>query len=265
MTTANQTTKFCVGKLRVEVYPTREAAGVAAANATAEALKELAKSRESIGVVFATGASQLATLRSLVKIQNLPWNKVVGFHMDDYIGLPLDHKASFLGYLKANLLEHVEMKSFLPMDGNAADIEQACQEYAEALRLADPQLCLIGIGENGHLAFNDPEEADFNDPLDIKIVHLDQICRAQQAGEGWFDSPSEVPEHAITLTMPALFRVPKLIISVSGKRKAHILRRTFLDPISTEVPSTILRTHADTTLYLDQEAAAELGDVLIPC
>jgi glucosamine-6-phosphate deaminase len=265
MTTANQTTKFCVGKLKVEVYPSREEAGVAAANATAEALKQLAKTRESIGVVFATGSSQLATLRALVKIKNLPWDKVVGFHMDDYIGLPLSHKASFLGYLKENLLNHVEMKSFLPMDGNAADVDQACQDYADALRAADPQLCLIGIGENGHLAFNDPAEADFNDPLDIKIVHLDDVCRAQQSGEGWFPTPSDVPEVAITLTMPALFRVPKLIISVSGKRKAHILRRTFLDPISTEVPSTILRTHADTTLYLDAEAASELGDVLIPC
>jgi glucosamine-6-phosphate deaminase len=264
MTTANQTTRFCAGKLNVEVYPTREAAGVAAAHATAEALKKLAESRESIGVVFATGASQLETQRALVKSKDVPWNKVVGFHMDDYIGLPLDHKASFLRYLKANLLQHVEMKSFLPMDGNVADIELACQDYAEALRLADPQLCLIGIGENGHLAFNDPAEADFSDPLDIKVVHLDEVCRAQQAAEGWFDSPSDVPEHAITLTMSALFRVPKLIISVSGKRKAHILRRTLLDPISTECPSTILRTHADITLYLDEEAASELGDVLIP-
>ncbi len=265
MTTANQTTKFCFGQLKIEVYPTREEAGVAAANASAEALKELAKTRESIGVIFATGSSQLATLRALVKLEQLPWNKVVGFHMDDYIGLPADHRASFLGYLKTNLLQHVEMKSFLPMDGSATDIEQACQDYADAVHAADPQLCLIGIGENGHLAFNDPEEADFNDPLDLKVVHLDDLCRAQQAGEGWFDSPSDVPESAITLTMPALFRVPKLIVSISGKRKAHIVRRTLLDPISTACPSTILRTHADTTLYLDQEAASELGDLLTPC
>jgi glucosamine-6-phosphate deaminase len=158
----------------------------------------------------------------MVKIEGLPWSKVNGFHMDDYIDLPKDHRASFLRYLKANLTERVAMKSFLPMDGNAADVERTCSEYAAALRSADPQLCLLGIGENGHLAFNDPGEADFNDPREVKVVTLDQPCREQQASEGWFERFEDVPEHALTLTMPTLFRVPKIIVSISGKRKAHI-------------------------------------------
>jgi glucosamine-6-phosphate deaminase len=155
------------------------------------------------------------------------------------------------------------MKEFLPIDGNAADIEQTCNRYAEALRSADPQLCLLGIGENGHLAFNDPGEADFNDSKDIKVVQLDKPCREQQAAEGWFESAEDVPTRALTLTIPTLFRVPRIVVSISGKRKAHIMRRTLLDPISTECPATILRTHADTTICLDEEAAAEIGDLLI--
>jgi glucosamine-6-phosphate deaminase len=261
---ANRTGGFCLGALRMNVYPTREAAGIAAANHAAETLKKLGASRESIGVIFATGASQLETLRALVKIEGLPWSKVDGFHMDDYIDLPKDHRASFLRYLKENLTERVAMKSFLPMDGNAPDIDRTCKEYAEALRAADPQLCLLGIGENGHLAFNDPGEADFNDPQDVKVVHLDQPCREQQASEGWFDRFKDVPERALTLTMPTLFRTPKIIVSIQGKRKAHIIRRTLLDPIATACPSTILRTHSDTTLYLDEEAAAEIWDIVVP-
>lgn len=264
MTIANRTGSFCLGTLKINVYPSREAAGVAAANGAAKGLKELSASRDSIGVIFATGASQLETLRALVKIEGLPWSKVRGFHMDDYINLPKDHPASFLQYLQKNLTERVAMKEFLPIDGDAFDIEQTCNRYAEALRSADPQLCLLGIGENGHLAFNDPGEADFNDPKDIKVVHLDKPCREQQAAEGWFESSEDVPERALTLTIPTLFRVPKIIISISGKRKAHIVLRTLVDPISTKCPATILRAHADTTLYLDEEAAAEIGDILIP-
>jgi glucosamine-6-phosphate deaminase len=260
MSTANREGKFLkLETLKLEIYPSREAAGVAAAQAAANALTELRKTRESIGVIFATGSSQVETLRALTKIGQLPWASVSGFHMDDYIGLPLGHRASFSAYLREKLTSLVPMKSFLEIDGNAPDPEKVCRDYAQALRAADPQLCLIGIGENGHLAFNDPEEADFNDPQDVKIVHLDQVCREQQASEGWFQNAAEVPESAITVTMPALFRVPRLIISVSGKRKARVMRRTQQDPISTACPSTILRTHPDATVYLDEDAAAELG------
>jgi glucosamine-6-phosphate deaminase len=150
------------------------------------------------------------------------------------------------------------MKSFLEMDGAARDVDRMCRDYAAALRAADPQLCLLGIGENGHLAFNDPAEADFNDPCDIRVVHLDRMCRLQQVAEGWFKRYEDVPELAVTLTVPALFRVPKLIISVPGKRKASVVRRTVQDPVSPVCPSTILRTHPDAIVYLDEESAAEI-------
>ena len=249
---------FQVEKLKVEVHPNREAAGASAAYASAEALKKLAALGKRIGVIFATGASQIDALKALTSIPGLPWSQVDGFHMDDYIGLPLDHPASFRGYLEEKLVRKVPMHSFSHIDGLAPNPEQTCRDYAEKLRSANPQLCLLGIGENGHLAFNDPGEADFNDPLDVKIVRLDEPCRRQQAGEGWFKSVDEIPETAITVTMPALFRVPKLILSVNGARKANIILRTFDDPITTACPSTILRTHPNATIFMDREAAAQV-------
>jgi glucosamine-6-phosphate deaminase len=251
--------RFQVEKLKLEVHPSREAAGAAAAQAAAGALMELGTIRETIGVIFATGASQLDMLRALTAIPGLPWDRVRGFHVDDYIGMAADHPASFRRYLREKLTQRVRMKEFLEVDGTAPDLKQVCRDYAGALRSADPQLCLLGIGENGHLAFNDPDEAKFNDPLDMKIVHLDMACREQQAAEGWFKSFQEVPERALTLTIPALFRVPKLIVSVPGSRKARIMRRTLQEPISTDCPSTILRTHPNATVYLDEESAAELN------
>jgi glucosamine-6-phosphate deaminase len=247
--------------LKIEIYSSREAAGEAAANATAEALREIATTRKSFGVIFATGASQLATLAALSRIDQLPWGQVQGFNMDDYVGLPADHPASFHGYLHDELPQRGQMKSFMEVDGTSSDIDKMCLDYAGALCAADPQLCLLGIGENGHLAFNDPAEANFNDPFDVRTVHLDQICRRQQAAEGWFKTYQEVPELAVTLTIPALFRVPRLIISMPGKRKASIIRRTVEEPISTACPSTILRTHPDATVYLDEESAAEITDL----
>jgi glucosamine-6-phosphate deaminase len=249
---------FQVEKLKLEVHPSRESAGTAAAQAAAEALRELGARLETIGVIFATGASQFSTLQALVAIPGLPWDRIRGFHMDEYVGMAPDHPASFRRYLRERLTGRVRMKEFFEVDGTASDPEQACHDYAEALRSADPQLCLLGIGENGHLAFNDPAEADFSDPVDMKIVRLDAACRQQQASEGWFKSLDEVPERAMTLTIPALFRVPKLIVSVPGTRKAHIVRRTLEEPISTDCPSTILRTHPHATVYLDEESAAEL-------
>jgi glucosamine-6-phosphate deaminase len=254
-----KTAKF--ENLKIEIYSSREAAGHAAAIAVADALRKVAAVRESFGVIFATGASQLPTLNALSRIDHLPWGQVHGFNVDDYVGLPADHPASFHAYLRDRLPQRAQMKSFLEVDGGAPDVDKMCRGYTEALRVADPQVCLLGIGENGHLAFNDPAEANFNDPFDVRIVHLDKVCRQQQAAEGWFKTYEDVPDLAVTLTIPALLRVPKLIISVPGKRKASVVRRTVQDPISTACPSTILRTHPDATVYLDEESAAGITDL----
>ena len=255
--------RYQVGTAKVEVHPDRYATGIAAALAAGKAFVELAKARNEIGVIFATGASQFEVLNELTRLPQLPWDQIRGFHMDEYVNLSADHPASFRRYLRERLTGKVQMKEFFEIDGSAPNPEQTSRDYAARLRLADPQVCLLGIGENGHLAFNDPPVADFTDPLDAKIVVLDALCRQQQMAEGWFPSVEQVPEQAITLTIPALLRVPKLIVSVPGIRKAKIVRRAFEESISTECPATILRTHPDTTIYLDMESASELDGMLL--
>jgi len=250
------------GRMTVEVYPNRRSLGVAAARAAAQAMKQLAAEREEFAVIFATGASQLETLDALTQIEDLPWSQVRGFHLDEYVGLPIEHPASFRAYFRKYLTQKVKMKEFSEIDGTSRDPDQTCRIYAEKLWAADPQLCLLGIGENGHLAFMDPDVADFNDPQEVKMVRLDAACREQQVAEGWFEAPGDVPESAISLTIPTMLRVPKLIVSVPGGRKAKIMRRTLDEPISTSCPATILRTHPDVTVYLDQESAAELDGII---
>ena len=246
--------------LKVRVYPNAKAAGQAAAESVAAALRKLGAERNAIGVIFATGASQFETLRALTSISDVPWEKVHGFHMDEYIGIDENHPASFRRYLREKLTSRVSMAAFHEMDGSAADLETVRREYMAQLSAADAQICLLGIGENGHLAFNDPDEADFDDPEPMKIVTLDRACREQQLAEGWFPSFDQVPQRALTLTIPTLLKVPKLVASVPGKRKAAIVRRTLRDPVSVQCPATILRTHPDVTIYLDEESASELND-----
>jgi glucosamine-6-phosphate deaminase len=202
-------------------------------------------------------------LEALTSIPGLPWDRVLGFHMDEYIGLDENHPASFRRYLREKLTGRVAMREFCEIDGNAEDIDLFIRAYVRKLDLAAPQLCLLGIGENGHLAFNDPSEADFNDPQAMKVVTLDDVCRQQQVAEGWFKSRDEVPRQALTLTIPALFCVPKLIVSVPGSRKAEVVRRTLVEPIATDCPSTLLRTHPDATIYLDEDSAAQLNDLTL--
>jgi glucosamine-6-phosphate deaminase len=252
------------GNLKVLVFPTAKAAGQAAAESVAAAMRELATKRDAVGMIFATGASQVETLRALTSIPNLPWEKVRGFHMDEYIGIDENHPASFRRYLRENLTSRVAMAAFYEMYGSAADLEKVRREYIEKLRAADPQICLLGIGENGHLAFNDPHEAHFHDPEPMKVVTLDRACREQQRAEGWFPSFDQVPERALTLTIPTLLKVPRLFASVPGKRKAAIVRRALRDPISVDCPATILRTHPGVTIFLDEESAAELDPAAAP-
>jgi glucosamine-6-phosphate deaminase len=247
-------------QLAVEIHPTREAAGQAAARAAAEALTGLHQSQTAIAVIFATGASQIETLAALTSIEDVPWREITGFHMDEYIGLPVDHPASFRRYMREKLTDRLPLKQFHEINGNALDPYRTAAAYAEQVRAAGPQLCLLGIGENGHLAFNDPQFANFSDPLDAKVVQLDRKCREQQVAEGWFPDIADVPESAITLTIPALMRVPRLIVSVPGIRKAAIVRRALNDPISTACPATVLRTHPGATMFLDAESASELDN-----
>lgn len=249
------------GSLKIEIYSSPQAAGKAAARAAAANLRDLATHKSLIGVIFATGASQLETLGALTAMNDVPWEQVVGFHMDEYLGIAPDHPASFRCYLRDHLTRRASLREFHEINGTSSessDSAKTCAEYTKLLRAQSPRLCLLGIGENGHLAFNDPGEANFGDPFDVKVVTLDRTCRQQQVEEGWFPNLEGVPGQAITLTVPALMRVPKLIISVPGRRKASIINRTLKEPISTACPATILRSHPDATVYLDEESAAQI-------
>ena len=158
-----------VDSLKVEAYESTEAMGKAAAESAAESLRALAAQSDTVGVIFATGASQMATLEALTCIPGLPWDKVVGFHMDEYLGIPDDHPASFRRYLRERLTSKVKMRQFYGVDGTSGNPEETCRKYADMLRELNPQLCLLGIGENGHLAFNDPAEADFEPTVEALV------------------------------------------------------------------------------------------------
>ncbi|MBV9765702.1 MAG: 6-phosphogluconolactonase [Acidobacteriaceae bacterium] len=243
-----------VPSMMLHPYNTTAEMGQAAAQHAAASIRSIAERQETIPVVFATGASQLATLRALTAIPNVPWDRVTGFHMDEYIGISDRHKASFRGYLREELTSCVPLRKFYEVEGEASDPEAFCRHYADLLQKWRPQLCLLGIGENGHLAFNDPPVADFDDTQDVKITTLDPECRAQQVAEGWFGSIEEVPAQAITLTIPALLRIPELILSVPGERKQRIVERTLREEISTRCPATILRNHPNAHLYVDGQS-----------
>jgi glucosamine-6-phosphate deaminase len=260
-TTKDGVTSLTAGKMKLKIYPSKRAAGEAAALAVAEELRRLDKLQEQIGVIFATGAAQFDTLAFLTSTPGLPWKKVRGFHLDEYVGLDENHPASFRHFLRERLTQRVAMGAFFEMNGTAPDLQAVCRDYMKEMHVSEPQLCLLGIGENGHIAFNEPAEADFQDPLEMKVVQLDLTCRQQQVAEGWFPTWQEAPEQALTLTIPTVLRVPKLIASVPGPRKAQIIRRTVLEPISPACPSTLLRTHPDITVYLDTDSAAELEGV----
>jgi glucosamine-6-phosphate deaminase len=250
-----------LGTLRIESYVDNCGLGNAAADKAANEILRLARDRDSFGVIFATGASQLETLRHLRERADLPWHKIIGFHMDEYVGMTPDHRASFRGYLRKELPQS-KMKAFYELDGTSSNPDEAAERYAARLREVNPSLCLLGIGENGHLAFNDPWEADFADPRDVRLVNLDDPCREQQYAEGWFDSFTDVPLRALTLTIPPIMRVPMLVASVPGERKAAIVKKVFEAPITPDCPATILRTHPNATLYLDTESSAGITSLL---
>ncbi len=234
--------------MTIHTYTDRKALGAAAAAHAARSICALAEKLPLVPVVFATGASQLETLRALTAMPGIPWDRVIGFHMDEYVGISDQHPASFRRYMRDELHSKVPMREFHGVEADA-------DAYAELLRAHSPQLCLAGIGENGHLAFNDPPVADFNDPVDAKVVMLDRECREQQVAEGWFPDLDSVPPRAITLTIPALFRIPELILSIPGERKAAIVARTLKEEISTRCPATVLRRHPNAHLYLDEQSA----------
>lgn len=248
---------FQVEKLTVKVFDTKEALGKAAAQAAAEHLTTLQKRDEYINLLFSTGASQFALVDGL-REQTIEWGQIHGFHLDEYKSMSADHPASFRLWLRERIEQAFKPARFSYIEGDANDAEQECNRYSQLIAANPIDLAFIGIGENGHIAFNDPPVADFNDPKLVKVVLLDEDCRKQQLGEGWFPTLEDVPKEALTLTIPGILRSEVIISVVPDKRKANAVKNALTGPITTACPASILRTHANATLYLDQDSASLL-------
>ncbi len=245
-------------KLTVKIFESDVELGRAAAVAAAETINALLPQKEPVNLVFSTGASQFKFMDGL-KEQAIPWDKIAGFHLDEYEHISADHPASFRLWLKTRIEGPFKPGAFYYIEGDAADIEAECQRYAKLIQENPIDLGFIGIGENGHVAFNDPPVADFNDPLLVKIVELDKACRQQQVGEGWFPNIDAVPKRALTLTVPAIMACKEIISVVPDARKANAVRDALEGPITTACPASILRTHPNATLFLDKDSASKLA------
>ena len=250
--------EFVVDQLPVRVFASRSDLALNAAWDVHEYLLRVLSKQPSAALVLATGNSQIDFLSRLVELGGIDWSCVTLFHMDEYLGLSGDHPASFRRYMRERVEQRVRPKAFHYLDGEALEPIQECDRYARLLEQQAIDLCCLGVGENGHLAFNDPPVADFRDPRLVKIVKLDEACRNQQVGEGHFPSLGAVPAYALTLTVPALCRAKKMICISPEKRKAAAIREALKGPVDRSCPASILRRQPHATLYLDSESASLL-------
>lgn len=248
-----------VSRPQVLIYPDRAAMGAAAAEAGAEALRRAIAARGAASVVFASAPSQAEFLDGLGAASGIDWSRVTAFHLDEYIGLAADAPQAFGQFLRDRLFDRVRPGTVHYLDGNAASAEAECARYAALLAARPLDVAFIGIGENGHIAFNDPHVADFQDPAVVKVVDLDARSREQQVHDGCFERLEAVPHAALTMTLPAILVAPRILCMVPGPTKAEAVRATLRGPITTECPASALRNHSDATLFLDERSAALLG------
>lgn len=248
-----------IDRLRVEVYPNRHDMGLAAARRVAQHLRTILAVRSRVSAVFASAPSQSEFLSALVEESGLDWQRVIAFHMDEYVGLSGDAPQSFGRFLRDALFSKVVPGAVHYLDGNAVDLVGEIGRYSALLRAYPPDLVCGGIGENGHLAFNDPPVADFEDPALIKVVDLVKQSREQQVHDGCFYRLQDVPERALTMTIPALVSAAHFSCVVPSGSKAAAVRDMLLGPISPACPASILRRHPGAVLYLDPDSASLAG------
>ncbi|HEA23589.1 hypothetical protein LCGC14_2617320 [marine sediment metagenome] len=247
-----------IDKLEVTIYETPVDLGKAAADFVQRKLSDAIAEKGNANMILATGASQFKFLEAL-KEKDIEWQKITVFHLDEYKNISDSHPASFRKYLKDRILNAVKPKKIYFLNGDADDVETEMNHYSEALINHPIDIACIGIGENGHIAFNDPPVADFDDPKLVKLVNLDNACRNQQLGEGWFPTFEDVPKQALTLTITAIMDCKAISCVVPDERKAEAIYNTLYHTISTGCPATILRNHNETRLFLDSASASKLG------
>lgn len=242
--------------LNINVYPDKETTGLAAGKAVEACIVDLQKSQDVVRMIFAAAPSQIGMLQYLRSSQLIDWQRIVAFNMDEYLGLPSHSPQLFSSFLEEALFSQVALKEKHTIHSDT-DISTELERYATLLNTAPIDIVCLGIGENGHIAFNDPPVADFNDPEVIKVVELDNACRVQQVNDGCFPTLDEVPEKAITLTIPTLLRGKNLFCVVLGPNKSEAVKNTVSGPVSTACPASILTTHPHCSYFFDADASKE--------
>lgn len=245
-------------KLNVQIMDSRDSMGCEAGKAAAACLRSLLAEKEFVNVIFAAAPSQDETLFYLSQEEGIDWKRVNAFHMDEYIGLPAGAPQAFSNYLKEHIFSKVPFANVFTLNPQAQDAQAECERYAQLLHEHPTDMVCLGIGENGHIAFNDPWVADFNDEKLVKVVPLDPVCRQQQVNDGCFASLEDVPQNAITLTIPALTCAGHLFCTVPAKTKTWAVAQTVQAEISEQIPATIMRRHSGATLFCDPDSGADL-------
>ncbi|MEM7035059.1 MAG: glucosamine-6-phosphate deaminase [Chloroflexota bacterium] len=250
-------TQFQVAQVQVEVHHNKDLLGQAAASLVGNHLRRCLAEKGQARLVLATGASQYEFLTALLQEKDIAWEKVTAFHLDEYIGLSEDHPASFRRYLRERVFDHLSFAAVHLLDGTASDANAEAQRYQALLAEAPIDIACIGIGENGHLAFNDPP-ADFETSDLVHVVELDEACRNQQVGEGHFASFADVPTHALSMSIPAILAADIISCVVPDERKADAVSCSLEGPISPTCPGSALRNHQQCVLFLDSGSASRL-------
>jgi len=245
-------------KAKVHVYRDAAAAGRAAAEEARGVIASAISARGVARIIVGTGNSQDHLIDALTSDCQIQWPQIEVFHLDEYVGMSIEHPASFRGWLKRRVADVVVPRRVHYLNGDAPDLAKEMQRYAAELARAPIDLAFIGFGENGHIAFNDPHDADFNDPLPVKKVILDEICRRQQVGEGHFKSLESCPTTAITLTCPIMLAAEAIISVVPDRRKAQAVQNALLGEVSTACPASAVREHSHASIYLDAPSASLL-------
>lgn len=253
-----QPNEFTIDRLKVKIFETRDQMGAQAAKEVSDKIKELLKEQEFINMVFAAAPSQNEFLSHLTGNNGIQWNRINAFHMDEYIGLSKGHPQRFGVFLKERIFDKVPFHKVHYLNKDGVNVKSEIQEYTNLLQQYPTDIVCMGIGENTHIAFNDPHSANFHDPLWVKEVELDEVSRVQQVHDECFSSLADVPTSAVTLSVPALFKARFLFCMVPGSNKASAVSHTLKDKINEKYPSTLLRSHSNAVLYLDKKSAEKL-------
>lgn len=249
---------FRVNDLWVQVYNSEAEMAQDVAQIAQEYLQNVLERQQTAAVLLATGNSQLKFLDALIALGGIDWSQIILFHLDEYLGITADHAASFRGYMREKVEKRVSPQQFHYIEGDALQPVAECDRYTKLLQAQPIDLCCLGIGENGHLAFNDPEVANFQDPYSVKLVKLDTANRQQQVNTGHFPNLDSVPQYAFTVTLPLICSAKKILCLAPEKRKSQVVKEILQGSISTKYPASILRHQSQATLFLDTNSASLL-------